>query len=143
LHWRPPGARLSGRLNLAAFDFLNGSLLLTEAGTKRGASLHVLTGEEGVSLSRVASHVLDFEEWCASRQLGERLRRTMNVEKLVREFNYNGIRLPDPNVEISIEEVRNLYATAYPDITTAAIEGPEAVGNKLIYRFSRSIGTKG
>src|ERR1700722_18464495 len=48
LHWRPPGAKLSGRQNLAAFDFPNGSLVLTEAGTKRRASLHVLAGEEGL-----------------------------------------------------------------------------------------------
>jgi formamidopyrimidine-DNA glycosylase len=48
LHWRPPGAKLSGRQSLAAFDFPNGSLLLTEAGTKRRASLHVLAGEEGL-----------------------------------------------------------------------------------------------
>jgi formamidopyrimidine-DNA glycosylase len=48
LHWRPPGTRLSGRQSLAAFDFPNGSLVLTEAGTKRRASLHVLAGEEGL-----------------------------------------------------------------------------------------------
>jgi formamidopyrimidine-DNA glycosylase len=45
LHWRAPGVKLSGRNNLAAFDFAEGSLLLTEAGTKRRASLHVLRGE--------------------------------------------------------------------------------------------------
>jgi formamidopyrimidine-DNA glycosylase len=49
LHWRPPGAKLSGRNQLAAFDFPNGSLLLTEAGTKRRASLHVLQGEEALA----------------------------------------------------------------------------------------------
>src|SRR5271165_861738 len=48
LHWRPPGAKLAGRQNLAAFDFPNGSLVLTEAGTKRRASLHVVEGEEGL-----------------------------------------------------------------------------------------------
>jgi formamidopyrimidine-DNA glycosylase len=48
LHWKPPRAKLSGRQNLAAFDFPNGSLVLTEAGTKRRASLHVVTGEEGL-----------------------------------------------------------------------------------------------
>jgi formamidopyrimidine-DNA glycosylase len=48
LHWRTPGAKLSGRQNLAAFDFPSGSLVLTEAGTKRRASLHVLAGEEGL-----------------------------------------------------------------------------------------------
>ena len=46
LHWRPPGAKLAGRQNLAAFDFSHGSLVLTEAGTKRRASLHVVAGEE-------------------------------------------------------------------------------------------------
>jgi formamidopyrimidine-DNA glycosylase len=46
LHWRPKGAKLSGRNNLAAFDFPNGSLVLTEAGTKRRASLHVVKGQE-------------------------------------------------------------------------------------------------
>ena len=48
LHWRPPGAKLSGRQSLAALDFPNGSLVLTEAGTKRRASLDILTGEEGL-----------------------------------------------------------------------------------------------
>ena len=46
LHWRPQGAKLVGRQSLAAFDFPNGSLLLTEAGTKHRASLHVVGGEE-------------------------------------------------------------------------------------------------
>jgi formamidopyrimidine-DNA glycosylase len=48
LHWRPRGAKLAGRQSLAAFDFPNGSLVLTEAGTKRRASLHVLSGDEGL-----------------------------------------------------------------------------------------------
>jgi formamidopyrimidine-DNA glycosylase len=48
LHWRQPGAKLGGRQNLGAFDFPNGSLVLTEAGAKRRASLHLLRGEEGL-----------------------------------------------------------------------------------------------
>ena len=48
LHWRPPGAKLGGRQNLAAFDFSKGSLILTEAGSKRRASLHIVSGEEGL-----------------------------------------------------------------------------------------------
>jgi len=48
LHWRPPQAKLAGRQNLAAFDFPTGSLVLTEAGSKRRASLHVLRGEEAL-----------------------------------------------------------------------------------------------
>jgi formamidopyrimidine-DNA glycosylase len=48
LYWRPPQISLAGRNNLAAFDFPNGSLVLTEAGTKRRASLHLLSGEESL-----------------------------------------------------------------------------------------------
>jgi len=48
LHWRPPGAKLAGRQSLAAFDFPAGSLVLTEAGSKHRASLHLLQGEEGL-----------------------------------------------------------------------------------------------
>ncbi len=45
LHWRKPAARLARRNDLAAFDFDDGALLLTEAGTKRRASLSYLRGE--------------------------------------------------------------------------------------------------
>ena len=45
LHWRPVGAKLGGRNNLAAFDFPQGSLVLTEAGAKRRASLHLFRNE--------------------------------------------------------------------------------------------------
>jgi formamidopyrimidine-DNA glycosylase len=48
LHWRAPGAKLSGRNSLAALDFAGGSLVLTEAGTKRRASLHVVAGDAGL-----------------------------------------------------------------------------------------------
>ena len=48
LHWKASGAKLAGRSNLAAFDFPNGSLVLTEAGTRRRASLHVFSGEEAL-----------------------------------------------------------------------------------------------
>ena len=44
LHWRPPRAKLAGRNQLAAIDFAGGALVLTEAGTKRRASLHVVRG---------------------------------------------------------------------------------------------------
>jgi formamidopyrimidine-DNA glycosylase len=48
LHWRPRGAKLAGRKSLAAFDFPNGSLVLTEAGTKHRASLYLFTGEDAL-----------------------------------------------------------------------------------------------
>ncbi len=48
LHWRSPAAKLAGRQSLAAFDFPEGSLVLTEAGSKRRASLHIVAGEAGL-----------------------------------------------------------------------------------------------
>ena len=48
LHWRAVGTRLAGRNALAAFDFESGSLVLTEAGSKRRASLFVLQGQDGL-----------------------------------------------------------------------------------------------
>jgi formamidopyrimidine-DNA glycosylase len=46
LRWRPSGAKPPGRIGLAAFDFPGGTLLLTEAGSKRRASIHLVRGEE-------------------------------------------------------------------------------------------------
>jgi formamidopyrimidine-DNA glycosylase len=48
LHWREPNARLTSKFGLAALEFENGSLVLTEAGTKKRASLHLVQGEEGL-----------------------------------------------------------------------------------------------
>jgi len=48
LRWRPAGAKLPGRSGLAAFDFTDGTLILTEAGSKRRASLFVVEGEVGL-----------------------------------------------------------------------------------------------
>ena len=48
LHWRLPGAKLAGRQNLASFDFPSGSLIFTEAGSKRRASLHVIRGKQAL-----------------------------------------------------------------------------------------------
>jgi formamidopyrimidine-DNA glycosylase len=47
--WKEPGAPIPRKLGQAAFDFPNGTLILTEAGTKRRASLHVLRGRAALS----------------------------------------------------------------------------------------------
>jgi formamidopyrimidine-DNA glycosylase len=49
LHWREANAKLAARRTLAAIDFANGSLTITEAGSKRRASLHVLRGETALA----------------------------------------------------------------------------------------------
>jgi PRTRC genetic system protein C len=60
-----------------------------------------------------------------------------------REFAFNGVKIPDPDRRLSPEEVRAVLCTAYTDIATASITGPEAVGDKLRYNFVRAIGAKG
>jgi PRTRC genetic system protein C len=65
----------------------------------------------------------------------------MESHVLSRTFEFNGVRLPDP--KLSVEDVRTLYVHQFPDIATASITGPEAVGDKLRYQFTRAIGSKG
>jgi formamidopyrimidine-DNA glycosylase len=48
LHWKKPGAKVSPPRGLAAFDFASGTLLWTEAGSRKRASLHVVAGEAGL-----------------------------------------------------------------------------------------------
>jgi formamidopyrimidine-DNA glycosylase len=87
LHWRPPGVKLSGRQNLAAFDFPNGSLLLTEAGTKRRASLHLLSGEEGlrsIDPGGIEVFASDFDSFRAALMAENRtLKRALTDPRLV------------------------------------------------------------
>jgi PRTRC genetic system protein C len=68
---------------------------------------------------------------------------TMTIETMTREFRYDQLRLPDPNPRLSVDEVRTAFSATYPEIATAAVTGPEAVGNKLVYHFTKAIGTKG
>jgi len=60
LHWKAAGAKIPGRVGLLAFDFDGGTLLLTEAGTKKRASLHVVLGEAALqSFARGGLEVLE------------------------------------------------------------------------------------
>src|SRR5581483_5531344 len=60
--WLDPGAKIPGKLGLAAFDFPGGTLLLTEAGSKRRASLHIVRGEDAVrALDPGGAEVLEID----------------------------------------------------------------------------------
>ena len=67
----------------------------------------------------------------------------MTIDKMTRSFRYLGLLLPDPAPDLDVESVRNLYAASYPEITTAALTGPEVVDGALVYTFTKAIGTKG
>src|SRR5436309_13416582 len=78
LHWRATGAKLSGKQNLDAFGFANGTLLLTEAGTRKRASLHLVQGEEGLrGIDRGGLEVLD----STREAFGEALTRSNHTLK--------------------------------------------------------------
>lgn len=67
----------------------------------------------------------------------------LKTSRAVREFQYNGLKLPDPNPTSGVEAVRDIFAMTYPEIATAQVSGPEVVGGKMIYKFERAIGSKG
>jgi PRTRC genetic system protein C len=67
----------------------------------------------------------------------------MTVSKTTRIFRYLGLTLPDISPELGVETVRSFYSATYPEITTAAITGPEVVDGALVYTFTKAIGTKG
>jgi PRTRC genetic system protein C len=74
---------------------------------------------------------------------GEMNMSNLKAEALLREFHYNGVRIPDPGPELTVEQVRDLLTPNYPEIATASVSGPEATGSVLRYTFSRAIGSKG
>jgi PRTRC genetic system protein C len=68
---------------------------------------------------------------------------TLKTSTLPREFVFNGSRIPDPDPQMSIDQVRDLLTPSYPEIATATVTGPEDMGTCLRYSFSRAIGSKG
>jgi len=67
----------------------------------------------------------------------------MTITPATRIFGYRGIQLPDINPRLSPEEIKAAYSIQYPELATAAINGPEAVNDKLRYEFLISVGVKG
>jgi PRTRC genetic system protein C len=67
----------------------------------------------------------------------------LEAQVLLREFNYNGVRIPDPAPQMNVEQVRDLLTPQFPEIATATLTGPEDTGTTLRYTFSRAIGSKG
>ncbi|CAG9255097.1 Prokaryotic Ubiquitin family protein [Paraburkholderia unamae] len=67
----------------------------------------------------------------------------ITVATLVREFLYNGMHFVDPGPAFSPEQVRDLYAAQYPELTTATVDGPEVAGEVASYKFVRAAGAKG
>jgi PRTRC genetic system protein C len=67
----------------------------------------------------------------------------MKVAVLDRVFTFNGVKLPDPGPDLSVEQVRDMYVATHPELATAAVEGPSPINGGMQYTFTRSVGTKG
>lgn len=71
----------------------------------------------------------------------------LTVTKLQRSFSFDNegqlIVLQDPSPSFTPQAVQNFYAQTYPILTTAKVEGPEIIDDRVQYRFVSTIGTKG
>ncbi len=67
----------------------------------------------------------------------------MEVRKVTRSFEYNGMVLDDPDPTMHPEEVKVFYANVYPELAQAVIDEPQRRGDSLIYAIHRAVGTKG
>lgn len=89
LLWKPPQFKLSGKLYLAAFDFDDGSVVFTEAGTKRRASLHVLQGEAALmehdpgGLEVMSASLDQFKEVLRGRDKNSSVKKVLTDPKAI------------------------------------------------------------
>lgn len=58
-------------------------------------------------------------------------------------YEYNGVLLPSPSPDMTPSMVKDFYATMYPDLLNAQIGAGQQVGDQFVYKFERSVGTKG
>ena len=62
---------------------------------------------------------------------------------VTRSFKFGHRHLPDPNPKLSPAQVKDLYAAQFPELTSAAVEGPQLKNGKQAYTFATQVGTKG
>lgn len=67
----------------------------------------------------------------------------MQEIQLTRSFKYNSVTLLDPNPALSPDQVREFFATQYPELNNAVVEGPLTKNGTVTYTFTRAAGAKG
>ncbi len=65
------------------------------------------------------------------------------TERNRRIFRFGGMNLEDPDPAMTPEQVKKVYAEAYPKLTNGAVTGPEVKDGQEIYTFKEAVGTKG
>jgi formamidopyrimidine-DNA glycosylase len=144
LRWKERGAKLPGKVGLLALDFTHGTLVLTEAGTKRQASLHVVAGVEALQQHDPGGiNVLeaDFGSFCAAlRQDNHTLKRALTDPHL---FSGIGNAYSDEilhaarlspfkqTASMSDEELRRLYESTQKTLTRWIVMLQEEAGDEF------------
>ena len=67
----------------------------------------------------------------------------MTVEAANRVFKLADVILPDPDINMTVDEVRKFYSGQYPEITTATLGDTEFEGDTVTYTFTQSVGQFG
>jgi PRTRC genetic system protein C len=71
----------------------------------------------------------------------------LEITNLARSFSFKKdgktISLPDPNPALAVDEVMGFYSSQYSELTTSTVDGPKVDGNKAVYEFKTTVGTKG
>lgn len=67
----------------------------------------------------------------------------MQEIQITRSFKYNSVTLPDPNPSLGPDQIREFYATQYPELNNAVVEGPATKSGVATYTFTRAAGAKG
>lgn len=67
----------------------------------------------------------------------------MKVTEIKRTFAYNGLKLPDPNPSLPVEQVKAMFAMQFPELNNSVVEGPVTKDGVASYTFTRAVGSKG
>ncbi len=67
----------------------------------------------------------------------------LNVTGMKRVFKYGNRTLEDPSKNMTPDEVMQFYSATYPELTTSNVHGPKMEGDKAVYEFKTTVGTKG
>jgi len=67
----------------------------------------------------------------------------LDIKTMTRVFKHGNNELSDPDINLSPDEVMSFYSNTYPELTTSTIQGPKVEGDKAIYEFKTTVGTKG
>ncbi len=67
----------------------------------------------------------------------------LNVKVFPRVFKHRDLMLPDPNPDITPDEVMAYYSNQYPELTTSNVFGPKVENDQAVYEFKTTVGTKG